>query len=241
MQTLEDLTKASLYLLGNAKFAASTNVTPAASNNFAAYISVPVGVDRAGREITNAVTIGNGTTSFGTFDQSNFASDDLLLNAALTELATRVGASWCGDLFIKPGVELNLGGNVTVPADLRVRFVGANPLGNQLGMNGFTFTLTSTSSSAVYFKDIGVSQSGAAKIVNLVSNFTADNCSFSRIGTGTFPLFGSLNSTTLSEILFNNCIFIGLGQSTLDASSYAFISTSTTATLITLALQVATS
>lgn len=120
-RTLHDTLTAALYSLGQAMWSRSDFLTPSASNNYGAY-SIPVGgVDKAFRSALGYVTVGNGTTSFGDFNVSDYANAKLLLDAVIASLPTTGGR-----VFLKPGVTLTSWGGLstTMPASKTVEIIG---------------------------------------------------------------------------------------------------------------------
>ena len=235
--TVRELVNAALFLLGQLAWKGSSLLTPTAANNFGAYSTPAVGVDKIGREIYNAVTIGNGTTSFGTLDRNSFVSDDLLLNAAMAAVTARAGTGATCFIIVKPGVVMNnFAGNVTVPVNCRVviQGVGDNSVSPQIDITGaFGFVLASTSTSQLRFEDISIRNIGTAALVKMTGVVTARNCAFTRNGAAaTTAMFTSDSAlaTAVDGCAFTNCLFFETGVTSNDATKYMFIDTGTSAT-----------
>jgi len=233
-QTLHDLVKSLGYLLGRAIYNSSTFLTPSAANNFGAYSQPVIGVDRAGREIYDTVTIGDGVSVFGSYNRNQFATDDQMLNAALATLATRATSGLAvGYLLIKPGVTLStFTGNVTVPTNCRVVIQGSGDLSAspQIIINSAVgFTLASTTTSFLAFENISISNIGTAVLHSITTTFRAKRCIFTRNGSAAvLPLFTTNTAvTTISDCIFDRCTFIESGINAYDDTKYMFIDTGT--------------
>lgn len=84
---------------------------PSSGNNYGAYTDPRRALDDVDRASPGLVTIGDGASSFGTLDLTDFASPDLCLQAAFNAVIAQGG----GTVFVKPGVRLDgFLGDVTI-------------------------------------------------------------------------------------------------------------------------------
>lgn len=234
--TMRELLNAALYLVGQLAWKGSANLVPSAANNFGAYTTPPVGVDKIGRDILDTVTIGDGVTVFGTLDRTAFSSDDLLLSAAITTASLRAGAGNICSILIKPGVRLtNFAGNVTIPASCRTTItgVGGSTTLPQIDITtAFGFLMTNATTSQLRFEDLFVRTNGLAAIVKMTGVFSARNCTFTRnnsAATVAMFLSDTASATVVPDCAFVECVFNDTGVTANDATKYAFIDTGTSA------------
>src|SRR5262249_25163803 len=122
MKTLHDLVQEIAYLLSQAKWAGedSAHFNPTQANNWGTYQNLPaLGIAATSRRVFEYVTIGDGSSTFGVLDQSDFSDDSTLLTAAVALIG---GA---GVIVLKPGVQLtNFPSSVSIPADVTVTIQG---------------------------------------------------------------------------------------------------------------------
>lgn len=145
---------------------------PGAVNNYGGYAEARRGVDVVDRS-TFAITIGDGTTTFGVFDRTQFSNDSDLLIAALT-LACSVG----GEVVLKQGLNLN---NFTKDMSFSA--------------SGHTVTIRSVEKAALRFGAFKLSLSaGIFYLSDLTLTCTSTGLAF----TNAFAIFQSCDLTYTS-------------------------------------------
>lgn len=119
--SLHEMVQVLAHQIGQIGWKGSAGLTPAAANNYGAYNVPAGGVDAAFRGATGYITIGNGTTVVGDFNQSDYANNKLLLEAAMAGLPANGGR-----IIIKKGVQLSgfAGTSVVVPGSKSIEIVG---------------------------------------------------------------------------------------------------------------------
>lgn len=217
--TLRDLINMALYGLGLAVWKGSDFVTPSASNNFGAYQIPAGGVDKAYRNALGDITIGNGTTSIGDFNQNSYASDDLLLVAALAALPAQGGRIW-----FKRGVALtNIAADVTLPAGKTVEFIGDHT-DHPASVPQFSFVGTNnllcTATGALILRNLHIRWTNVA--VNLADDCPVRviNCYMEKpSGAYAGAAFTAATSVPCADLLFEDCFW----DTTLTADSTSAI------------------
>lgn len=124
-QTIHDVLVAALYTVGQTAWKGSAFLTPAAGNNFGAYNIPAGGVDAAYRGTIGWTTIGDGVTSIGDFNVSDYANCKLLLDAAIAALPAAGGV-----IHLKKDVQLSDfdGSTVTIPSGVNVEIRSDRPV-----------------------------------------------------------------------------------------------------------------
>lgn len=169
---------------------------------------------------TFSLTIGDGAVQWGDFNRTAYASDDLLLEAAIAALPTGGGT-----IFIKPGFTLdNFASAVNIPADAKVRFMSDN-CRNKLVVNidaTDVATLfdcaTGTTFGKVSFENITLSSDNASPMfVKLRDEWDLEviNSVFVADSGGAVAMFDALSATTT------------IGRVNLVDSSFDYISAGT--------------
>jgi len=184
---------------------------PQQSTNYGAYSEVRRGLDSVDRASKDLVTVGDGVVSFGTFDQSDFASDDLLLKAAYNDVVARGG----GTIVIKPGVVLdNFAADVTfdqgngtedvVLEGWRRGLLG--PTSYSMIQLGGRKILTPTSGGLLVLRNLSVDADGTAFLVR--GRFEAHDSSFGNVSNDGASVLTS-GATSVEHLRFFNCYFEG--------------------------------
>jgi hypothetical protein len=213
-KTVLDLVKRALYRIGRSVYKGSNHLTPAAGNNHGAYTEHSgLGVDAAGRYVYEDITIGDGTTTFGRLDRNAYASDDLLMQAAVDLIPT----NGTGIIRLKPGLDLsgNWPATVTISTRKTVIIEGSGAPGDgkvQMGTSTAVAMFTVTHAlTKIIFRNLYVSITGLveAKLLScLDGGFEMHNCRVSHGSShGTAMVEIGAASALCSGIRVKNCTF----------------------------------
>ena len=214
-RTLHDLLLQALYQESQTKFRDVRNhnlpslaTPPAAVNNYGAYTQARRGLDAVDRDGEGLVTIGDGSTTFGTFDRTEFASDDLLVQAALNLVVAQGG----GRILLKSNVILNnFAGDMLLSTanNVRVEFVGQNGHFNstataqlQLGSRKIVQDVTTLGPGTLAIRNLVVTASGTG--FSIASSVELQDCCFYNLLSMT-PMF--VSTATISNMSVRGCSF----------------------------------
>lgn len=221
-KTLHDLLTAALYSIGQVAWKGSDFLTPAAGNNFGAY-SIPAGgVDKAFRQALGHVTIGNGLTVFGDFNQTDYANDKLLLDAALAALPAQGGT-----IHLKRGVALTNFANAlsVLPAGKTVTIQGDHTKTPatvpQLSFASLTEGLVCSTTGTLILRDLHIRATHAAVIMN-TGPVLAENCYFEKpSGPYGGAIFNANGGTALvQDVTIRDCEYDGTFTANALAASF---------------------
>lgn len=224
MQSFTDMLKAIAWMVSRDRWAGETSnkhitgngagAAPAIGNNFFAYAEPPVGIDATFRKTHGVVTIGNGSTSFGDYDTTDFASSDQVLAAAFGAMAATGG----GVIVLKPGVSLgSFAANVTVPANLLdITIVGQTTMnsgnGAEIKLGNFKIDFSASTGGILRLVNVAIGNSGLTNALVLKdTSLFADNCRFNHTAAQGVPLAlisaGGTGATKCDRWYFRNCEF----------------------------------
>lgn len=185
-------------------------VKPQSSTDYGAYSEPRRGLDEVDRRAAGYVTIGDGVSSFGTFNKSEFASDDLLLKAAFLAVAKQGG----GTIFLKPTVRL-----ATFAADVDLNYTGdpyvdvviqgsrrnvGFPGDYQIEPAGFK--IKTPQYGSLVLKDTALYGNGT--VIEVRGRFEAHDCSFGNALSATASIVTS--GGTASRLRLHRCDFLGV-------------------------------
>lgn len=198
---------------------------PAAGTNYGAWAEPRQGLDAVDRASWGYVTIGNGTSSFGTFDQTEFASDDLLLKAAINAVVGRGG----GTIVLKPGVRLaDFDADVdfdhyadpTINLEVTIEGWQRNSAARGAG-DSVIETGAFKVKTPVYGKLTlrNLSARGTGTCFEVRGKFEAHDCLFVNSLSATASILTS--GTDVSEMRFFNCTFVGEATTADDTKTSA--------------------
>lgn len=204
---------------------------PGAANNYGFYVEPRRGLDAVDRS-TFAITIGDGVSTFGTFDRTQFVDDSELLRTALT-----FAAAHGGEIVLKEGVNLNtFGTDVTVSGNnntIKISSVESSII----SLGGRTLTLSSgkflfsnlsifctaagllfSTGAFVSFDRCSVQWTTAGAVSAIIgdaglpiSRFVANDCSFTAVASGadnpSVPLISLTAGVSGAEFIFTACRF----------------------------------
>lgn len=209
--TLRELINFALYQVGQIAWKGSSFVTPAAGNNYGAYLTPAGGVDAAYRGMTGWLTIGNGTTVVGDFNTSDYGNAKLCLDAAIAALPAQGGT-----IILKKGVVLSgFGGStVTMPAGKTIEIIGDH---TSMPANVPQIVLTTgeklitSATGKLTLRNLHVRQTaaaGATAVTLTTSPFTAIDCFFENTATAnTGADLALLQGTNVSDVTLQRCRF----------------------------------
>lgn len=184
-RTLNDKVDALAYEVALAKWTDSTQLTPAAANNYGAYTHGVGGVDAAFRGRT-VVTIGKDSDGiYGDIDLDDYANASLAIGAALGKLPL-----WGGTVLIKAQSALTMASNITLVKDQSVRIVGQSMRVNNgtplsIDMSTFKFICPdgNTTNTAFILENLTLVSTNASATGTFVElhdrwTFTLKDCTF---------------------------------------------------------------
>ncbi len=196
--------------------------TPRQASNFGAYTEPRQGLDAVDRASSGFVSIGDGATTFGTFDQTQFASDDLLIKAAFQAVAAQGG----GVVYFKPGtflysfaadVDLDYGADPFVD----VVFLGWRQNVENLGdcvLDTGAYTIKTPSVGSFSLHGMSVRAEGTSFEVR--GRFEARDSVFVNEDSEEASVRAS---GTVSRLRFERCAFFGLAGPSADDSKYSAV------------------
>lgn len=189
---------------------------PQVTNNFGAYVENRRGVDVVDRS-TFAVTIGDGVSTFGIFDKTQFGSDSDLLQAALT-----LGGALGADIVLKEGVNLTLSSNVTLNnygTTFSLRSVAKSII--SLGAFTISFATLSSNSATLYISNIAFTASSTGLSFTGGPRVVLYGCTFSYVTpSSTAPM---IVGTGIRQFLVDSCSFSAIVSGTDAANNVSLV------------------
>jgi hypothetical protein len=215
--TLRGMLNAAMHAIARDRWLGSLTFTPSAANNYGAYDEPVAGLDVAVRKHLDYITVGeDSSSSYGSYNRDDYASDDLLLAAVIAALPAAGGT-----VYIKPGFTLdNFAADVSIPASARITFASdkhrhAAAATFDMGVYGFVCASGGTNGQLIFEKCTWSSTSATTdgNVIELHDNFdfVLRDCAIKLVTTRTAApsAFISVNAAvaTPGTVLIDNCDF----------------------------------